>query len=102
VKNAVALEAKIVFKNTGNSYVKPVGYFEIRNLDGEKVYRKDIEQFYVFPAHDKWVTVPIETTLPNGEYVAMAVLDYGGDSLVAGESHFVVPLATGDAAPGGK
>jgi hypothetical protein len=104
VKNAPLLEAKIVFKNTGNSYVKPVGYFEIRNLDGEKIYLKDIEQFFVFPGRDKWVAVPIETELKPGEYIAMAVLDYGGDNFVAGESRFIVPLAEGDAAnsPGGK
>jgi P pilus assembly chaperone PapD len=103
-KNAAALEAKLVFKNTGNVYMKPVGYFEIKNLDGEKVVRKEIAQFYVFPDREKWVEIPIEEALQPGEYIAMAVLDYGGESLVAGESHFVVSKAAGDATgvSGGK
>jgi len=99
IKNAanlpknVPLVAKIVFSNTGNTYVKPVGFFEIRNLDGETVLRKDIGQFNVFPGGDKWIIEPIEKELSPGEYIAMAVLDYGGDSLVAGESRFISPSA---------
>ena len=57
---AAPLEAKIVFKNTGNAYIKPVGYFEIENLDGETVLRKEIALFYVFPGREKWVVIPVE------------------------------------------
>jgi hypothetical protein len=85
------LIAKVAFSNTGNTYVKPLGFFEIRNLDGDAVLRKDIAQFYVFPGRDRLLTVQIEKTLPPGEYIAVAVLDYGGESLVAGESHFTIP-----------
>lgn len=84
------LQVKIVFNNKGNTFVKPVGFLEIKSIDGETVLKKDIEQFYVFPNRDKWIIALLDKTLPPGEYVAFAVLDYGGDNLVAGELHFEV------------
>lgn len=85
------LQAKVVFHNTCDILLKPQGFLEIRDLDGETITRTDIPpRFYVIPGRERWLEVPIETRLRNGEYLALAVLDYGGESLVAGEAHFSV------------
>lgn len=81
---------KVLFRNTGNTYVKPTGYAEIRNLDGETVYQAEIKPFFVFPDRSLWVDAPIDAALGDAEYIVLAVMDYGGDRLVAGEIRFSV------------
>jgi len=84
--------ARVVFENTGNVLLKPQGYVDIRNLDGETVEKVEIQpKSYVIPERERWLDVPVKKNLENGEYIAVAVLDYGGDNLVAGEAHFTAP-----------
>jgi hypothetical protein len=88
------LEAKVVFQNTGDTLLKPQGYIEIRNMDGVTENRVEIPpRFYVIPGKERWLVMPIDKHFEDGEYLALAVLDYGGENLVAGEKHFSIPVA---------
>ena len=93
---------QLLFRNTGNAYVKPIGYVDIRDTDGQSVLQQEIEAFYVFPDRSLWVSVAIDRKLDPGPYLALAVLDYGADNLVAGEVRFTLPLVpAAQATPGG-
>lgn len=92
MKDAAFL-VNLLLNNSGNTYVKTHGYVEIRNLDGASMAKLDVPGFYVFPGHDRWVSVPVKVALPPGEYLALNVIDYGGDELVAGETHFTSPVS---------
>lgn len=82
---------RISFKNTGNYLLKPQGYMEIRDSDGETLTRSEIQpKSYVIPGRERYLEVPLETKLPAGDYIAIAALDYGGNEIVAGETPFTV------------
>jgi hypothetical protein len=85
------LQGRILFEDTGNTFVNARCYLEIRGLDGEVINRSGIHDFYAFPASEWWVRIPIEASIPPGDYLVLAVVDYGGASRVAGEAHFTVP-----------
>ncbi len=77
------------YVNTGNSISKCTGYVEFRDIDGlpiEKIVLNDIPKIY--PSEEKHFEVPIPNNLKTGEYSALAVIDFGGSQLVAGEILF--------------
>lgn len=80
--------SQIEFRNTGNYFIKTKGYIEIRTVEGEVAGHEEIEEFASLPGQEWNLETPIESQLPPGEYIALAVLDYGGDSLIAGEARF--------------
>ncbi len=91
VKKESVLTAVTTFSNTGNTTVKPQGYVEIRTVDGETVKKIDVlPKTYVIPGRSREIYSPIGNDLPEGDYVALAVLDFGGESYVAGENTFSV------------
>jgi len=91
------LATKVVFENYGDFLLKPQGYVEIRNMDGEVVVRTEVPpRFYVIPGHERWIEAPIDKQLADGDYLALAVLDFGGESLVAGEAQFSIPIQPED------
>lgn len=83
---------RVLFENTGNSYLKPIGYVDIRTIDGQSVAKAGIKEFYVFPGKAIWVDVYVDQAPDPGQYLALAVLDYGGEALVAGETRFGIPF----------
>jgi len=87
------LKLKVVFENTGTAVLRDVtGWVEIRDEQGETVRRIEIERFTVLPGAKRELEVidPKAERLPAGSYVALAVIDFGGDFLVAGELPFKI------------
>lgn len=81
----------ITFHNSGNLVLKPSGYIEIRNMDGETLSQLEIpSQMIALPMHDRVLSAALTAPLPPGEYIALAVLDYGGENLVAGQIGFEI------------
>lgn len=80
------------FKNTGNAYYRASGKVDIRNSDGKTVMNMPIKEFFVFPKQKKRITIQkeIKEKLEPGEYAALAIIDYGGDKLVAGQLSFEI------------
>jgi hypothetical protein len=74
--------------NTGNVLLRCRGWIELRNSAGEIVetLRPGADgQFTIFPDSRRELTARSKTDLAPDTYTVLAIVDYGGDSLVAGE-----------------
>lgn len=75
-------------ENTGNVLLRCRGWMEVRNSAGEivEMLRPGADgQFTLFPGGRREVSASSSKTLPPDTYTVLAVVDYGGDNLVAGE-----------------
>lgn len=90
-----SLIVDVVFENTGNSILHPGGKVEIKNENGETVktlslINKGDPPFQVYPGSKRIVHARTKEKLPPGSYIALAIIDYGDEDLVAGEMEFEV------------
>jgi len=77
------------FFNNGNLISECNGWVEFRDIDGlsiEKIQLGEIPKIYPLERRNFKIEVP--NNLITGEYSALAVIDYGGTQLVAGEVIF--------------
>ena len=75
--------------NSGNAISKCTGWVEFRDIDGltiERVELHEIPKIYPMERENFQITIPND--LESGEYSALAIIDYGGAQLVAGEITF--------------
>jgi hypothetical protein len=86
-----SLEIVTEYKNTGTLFQRPQGEVRIIDARGEIVRTVEIFPFWVLPGGVRHLEIPVEDALPPGEYVALTVLDFGGDFLVAGQARFSLP-----------
>lgn len=85
------IKVKIEFENTGNTHLEPEGQVEIRNEKGETVATADIKRCPILPGRKRILEIPFkEKNLQPGRYLALAVLDFGGSYLVAGQRVFEI------------
>lgn len=83
------LIVKVTFQNTGNTRLRPTGRVEIRNEMGDTVNRIDIDYFPILPGDKSSLELTLpKKNLPVGKYIALAIIDFGGDYLVAGQRVF--------------
>jgi len=98
------------FQNRGTLNLGDVsGRVEIRNDAGETIDRTQIESFPILPGATRQLRVQLGDArgerLAPGRYVALAILDYGGDNPVGAQAVFDVPsldlqpLGDADAVP---
>lgn len=66
------------------------GTVELRDFDGGARDAIAVEAFSVLPEHDRTVTIPIETELEPGRYLAIPVLEYGREGLIGAQVAFRV------------
>lgn len=79
----------VVFRNTGRAHLRPRGSVEVRNQNNEIQARVAIQDFPVTPGGVRRVVAALPKLAP-GRYVALALLDYGGPEIAAGQSEFEV------------
>ncbi len=91
LQNKRLLNAEVEFTNTGNTILKCDGRIEIRDEFGKTVNTVQFKRFSVYPNGKRIVKTEIPLALKPGEYSALAVIDYAGESLVAGEAFFEIP-----------
>lgn len=78
--------ASLEFVNTGNTKVTPKGYFEVRNAQGQTLWRAEYEGRVVLPGGRMVIERPYDgAPLPAGQYLVLGVVDYGGDRLIGGQ-----------------
>ena len=75
------------FRNVGTSHEVAHGSVEIRRPDNSVAAKLDIPEFPTLPGAHRSVFVAIPV-LPPGRYIALAVLDFGGLEVAAGELEF--------------
>jgi hypothetical protein len=82
--------AEVEFENTGEGPLRPEGEIELRTVGGEVVGVLDVPAFSVLPGRIRRASVPVELDLTPGEYLAIPILDFGGDYLAGGQARFSV------------
>ncbi|MBW3553834.1 MAG: hypothetical protein KY466_09990 [Gemmatimonadetes bacterium] len=84
------LLAVIDFLNSGDAPLRAEGDIEIRTEEGEIVAVVPVAPFSVLPRRVRRTRIGLELALPPGRYLAIPVLDFGGDYLAGGQAVFDV------------
>ncbi len=86
-----SLKVKLEFENRGDVHLEAKGRLEFRNEMGETVDQIEIESFPILPGAKRILELPYEEKkLSPGIYVALAIIDFRGDYLVAGQRKFEI------------
>ena len=94
VKTAAAVSAatkkqiSIRFHNTGGMHLLAKGRLEFRRLDNSVATQVPITEFPTLPGSTRKVMVDVPSGLAPGDYVVLALIDFGGAELVAGQIDF--------------
>lgn len=89
-KDNAPYKVAVEFTNTGNAILRNEGRVEIKDEEGKLVTKVPVKKFFIFPGAKRIMEVPLDKELSKGEYNALAILDFKGDHLVAGEANFEV------------
>lgn len=81
---------ELTFRNTGDRHAVASGTIEFRRADNTTAAKVDSPQLYALPGAVHRVAIPMPK-LPAGRYVVLAVVDYGGDDLVAAQLSYEAP-----------
>jgi P pilus assembly chaperone PapD len=81
---------EIVYKNTGARQTVAHGAVEIRRPDNSVVSKIDIPEFPTLPGATRRLGVALPS-LPSGRYVLLALLDYEGAEIAAGQVELEIP-----------
>jgi hypothetical protein len=82
---ATKRQISIRFHNTGGMHLLAKGRLEFRRLDNTLAMQAPIAEFPTLPGAVRKLLVDIPNGLPPGDYVVLALIDFGGAELVAGQ-----------------
>jgi len=82
---ATKRQISIRFHNTGNMHLLAKGRLEFRGLDNTLAMQVPIAEFPTLPGSTRKVMVDVPSGLAPGDYVVLALIDFGGAELVAGQ-----------------
>ena len=86
-------EISVKVANRGTALLRCHGHLEIRDPHGdvsEVIPLGSNGEFWIFPGNHRSLSVASDVPLSPGTYTALAVVDFGGEHLVAGEQIFQV------------
>jgi len=81
-------QISIRFHNTGGMHLVAKGRLEFRRLDNSLATQVPIAEFPTLPGATRRVLVDVPAGLAPGDYVVLALIDFGGAELVAGQIDF--------------
>ena len=81
---------RLAFENTGTTFLLPKGRVEVRDRTGKTAATIPIEEFRILPGATRELTVLLEEPLSPGQYIALGIIDFGAEFLVAGQAGFEV------------
>ena len=81
-------QVAIRFHNTGGTHMVAKGRLEFRRLDNSLAMEVPIAEFATLPGAIRKVMVDVPRGLAAGDYVLLALIDFGGAELVAGQIDF--------------
>lgn len=86
------LRLKLAFANTGEGVLfRVTGRVEIRDATGATVRTLAIEEFTVLPGGTRELSLEDKGgRLPAGDYIVLAIIDFGGDYLVGHQLQFKI------------
>jgi hypothetical protein len=85
VPAATKRQISIRFHNTGGMNLLAKGRLEFRRLDNTLAMQVPISEFPTLPGATRKVLVDVPSGLAAGDYVVLALIDFGGPELVAGQ-----------------
>ena len=85
VSGAAKHQVAVRFHNTGAMHLVAKGHLEFRRLDNSLARQVPIEEFPTLPGATRRVLIDIPADLAAGDYVVLALIDFGGAELVAGQ-----------------
>lgn len=84
------LKISLRFENEGDIRLKCKGRVEIKDEKGETVKNIELSEFNCYPKAERELGVSLKERLAPGQYSALAIIDYGAEHLVAGETVFEI------------
>ena len=80
----------VVFRNSGQSHLRAKGSVELRDENNNVAANLEIPEFPITPGGVRHVVLKLPQ-LKAGRYVALALVDYDGPEIAAGQYAFEVP-----------
>ena len=85
VPPATKRQISVRFHNTGGMHLLGKGRLEFRRLDNSLAAEVPISEFPTLPGATRKVMIDVPGNLAAGDYVVLALIDFGGAELVAGQ-----------------
>lgn len=85
VPAATKRQISVVFHNTGGTHLLAKGRLEFRRIDNSLASQVTIPEFPTLPGATRKVMLDVPAGLTPGDYVVLALIDFGGAELVAGQ-----------------
>ena len=85
VPAATKRQISVVFHNTGGTHLLAKGRLEFRRIDNSLAAQVTIPEFPTLPGATRKVMLDVPAGLTPGDYVVLALIDFGGAELVAGQ-----------------
>ena len=82
---ATKRQISIRFHNSGGMHLLAKGRLEFRRLDNTLAMQVPIAEFPTLPGAIRKVMLDVPAGLAAGDYVVLALIDFGGAELVAGQ-----------------
>ncbi len=83
-----SLDMGLTFENRGNIRIALKGRFEVRSSDGKVVLTESFEDQIVLPQSVREIRAERPGDLAPGNYLLVALVDYGGRNAIAGQKVF--------------
>ena len=83
-------EATVLFANTGTAHIKVKATLEVRDLQTRLLQKVEGTELPMVPGSARYIPLRVPT-LPAGDYIAVMLLDYGGEEIAAAQMEFRVP-----------
>ena len=75
----------IQFRNAGGIHLLAKGHLEFRRADNSVAARAPIAAFPTLPGAVRRIALDVPRELPKGEYIVLALIDFGGEEIAAGQ-----------------
>ena len=85
VPAATKRQISVMFHNTGGTHLLAKGRLEFRRIDNSLAAQVAIPEFPTLPGATRKVMLDVPAGLAPGDYVVLALIDFGGAELVAGQ-----------------
>jgi P pilus assembly chaperone PapD len=83
-------EATVLFANTGTAHIKVKATLEVRDLQTRLLHKVEGTDLPMVPGSARYIPLVVPA-LPKGDYIAVVLLDYGGEEIAAAQMEFRVP-----------
>ncbi len=78
-------QISIQFRNAGGMHLLAKGHVEFRRADNSVALSAPIAEFPTLPGAVRRLSLEVPRELPKGEYIVLALIDFGGAEIAAGQ-----------------